>query len=61
MTKGTPSFGKHNKITHLTCRRCGRHAYHKRKKKCAHCGFPKSKVKKYRWNWKSVLTRKRKK
>ncbi len=24
MSKGTPSFGKRNKKTHIRCRRCGR-------------------------------------
>jgi large subunit ribosomal protein L37e len=38
MGKGTPS--KHGgKITHIICRRCGRHAYHAQKKVCASCGF----------------------
>ena len=61
MSKGTPSMGKHNKITHIPCRRCGKPAYHIRKKKCAKCGYPRSKIKKYNWAWKSVLTRLRKK
>ncbi|HIM33786.1 MAG: 50S ribosomal protein L37e [Methanobacteriota archaeon] len=39
MTKGTASFGKRQKKTHIICRRCGRHAYHVRKKRCAACGF----------------------
>ncbi|MFX1381779.1 MAG: 50S ribosomal protein L37e [Promethearchaeota archaeon] len=40
MGKGTPSKGKKNKAaTHKTCRRCGRHSYHRRKGYCAYCGF----------------------
>ncbi|HDM24002.1 50S ribosomal protein L37e [archaeon] len=44
MTKGTASFGKKSRgKTHIVCRRCGRHAYHVRKKVCAACGFGRSK------------------
>ncbi|MCK4933692.1 50S ribosomal protein L37e [Candidatus Bathyarchaeota archaeon] len=40
MVKGTTSFGKHGKkLLHIKCRRCGRRAYHVRKKKCAACGY----------------------
>ena len=60
MSKGTPSFGKHNKITHIRCRRCGRHAYHVRKKRCSSCGYPDSKVRKFRWQGKDTLKRNRK-
>ncbi|MDD1779441.1 MAG: 50S ribosomal protein L37e, partial [Candidatus Helarchaeota archaeon] len=42
MTKGTPSFGKHHKKTHIRCRRCGRHSYHVRDKICSACGFGQS-------------------
>jgi len=52
MTKGTPSMGKHNKISHIRCRRCGRHSYHIRKKKCGACGFGASK-KLYDMAWKT--------
>eukprot|EP00501_MAST-03F_sp_TOSAG23-6_P002291 GSMAST32.ASY1.ANO1.2392.1 assembled CDS len=34
MTKGTSSFGKRTSKTHVTCRRCGRRAYHIQKGKC---------------------------
>ena len=55
MTKGTPSFGRKNKIVHVRCRRCGRHAYHLRKKRCAACGF--GATRKWRhYNW-STRTR----
>lgn len=40
MGKGTPSKGKKNKAaSHKTCRRCGNHSYHRRKRYCAQCGF----------------------
>ncbi len=58
MVKGTPSMGKKNKKTHIRCRRCGRHAYHVRKKRCAACGFGKSKrIRRYSWQNKKVLTK----
>jgi large subunit ribosomal protein L37e len=60
MSKGTPSFGKHNKVSHIVCRRCGRHAYHVRKKRCSYCGFPDSKIRKYGWQEKRPMTGKRK-
>lgn len=50
MSKGTPSFGKRQKKTHVRCRRCGHHAYHPNKKQCAHCGFGASaKLRSYSW------------
>ena len=50
MSKGTPSMGKRNKKTHIRCRRCGRHSYNVRKKRCAHCGFgASSKMREYKW------------
>jgi large subunit ribosomal protein L37e len=51
MTKGTPSRGKRGKgKTHIRCRRCGRHSYHVRKKKCASCGFgAKAARRRYAW------------
>ncbi|AEK20179.1 50S ribosomal protein L37e [Methanococcus maripaludis] len=56
MTKGTPSQGKHNKgSNHIVCRRCGRRAFHVRKKVCAACGFGRSsKIKRFAWQWKKV-------
>jgi len=61
MTKGTPSFGKRmGKTVHIRCRRCGRRAYHVRKKRCAACGFGAStRIRKYSWQTKKVTTRKR--
>ncbi|HLE07768.1 MAG TPA: 50S ribosomal protein L37e [archaeon] len=60
VSKGTSSFGKHNKITHIRCRRCGHHSYHINKKTCAYCGFPAPRLRKFGWQWKRVLTRERK-
>ena len=43
MGKGTPSKGKKNKTaSHKTCRRCGKHSYHRKKHYCASCGFGRS-------------------
>ncbi|MFO8132339.1 MAG: 50S ribosomal protein L37e [Thermoplasmatota archaeon] len=50
MTKGTPSKSGGGK-THIICRRCGKHAYHVRKKVCAACGFGKS-SKRRGYSWK---------
>ncbi|MFX0169981.1 MAG: 50S ribosomal protein L37e [Candidatus Hodarchaeota archaeon] len=59
MGKGTPSFGKKNKKTHIRCRRCGRRSYHIRKKRCAACGFGRSsRIRNFSWASKD-LTRTR--
>jgi large subunit ribosomal protein L37e len=56
MTKGTPSMGKRNKKTHIRCRRCGKHTYHIRKKRCSVCGFgATAKIRDYTWKWKSPI------
>ena len=61
MGKGTSSFGKHQRKTHIRCRRCGRHSYHIQKSKCSPCGFGKSpKLYKHAWKWKPVNRVKRK-
>lgn len=53
MTKGTPSFGKHQRTTHIRCRRCGSHSYNKTKGFCASCGFGRSsKIKNESWKTK---------
>jgi len=54
MSKGTASMGKKSgKKTHIRCRRCGKRAYHIRKKRCSSCGYGKSpKTKKYNWQTK---------
>lgn len=50
MVKGTASFGKRNTGSHTRCRRCGRHAYHMQKKRCASCGFgATAKLRRYSW------------
>lgn len=50
MTKGTTSFGKHQKRTHVLCRRCGKKSFHIRKRECSACGFGESpKIKRYEW------------
>jgi large subunit ribosomal protein L37e len=59
MAKGTPSFGRRNKKTHIRCRRCGKHAYHIRKKKCSACGFGTAgtaKLRRYKWQTKKGVT-----
>ncbi|RLG38023.1 50S ribosomal protein L37e [Candidatus Alkanophaga liquidiphilum] len=55
MTKGTPSMGKRQKRTHGICRRCGRRSFHKSKRRCAACGFGRSRrLRKYNWTVKQV-------
>lgn len=45
----------HGKRIHIRCRRCGRRAYHIRKKCCAACGFGASKrLKGYSWGRKNL-------
>lgn len=53
MTKGTQSFGKRNCKTHTLCRRCGRSSYHLQRQRCAACGFPSAKTRKYQWSEKA--------
>ena len=61
MVKGTPSMGKRNRIVHIRCRRCGRHTYHLRKKRCSACGYPRSTIRQGSWRWKPANRSKRKK
>ncbi|MEA1993271.1 MAG: 50S ribosomal protein L37e [Euryarchaeota archaeon] len=42
MSKGTTSFGKRNKKSHIICRRCGSRSFNVKKKYCASCGYGKS-------------------
>lgn len=50
MSKGTPSFGKFHTPNHRRCRRCGRHAFHVQKHRCASCGFgATAKLRSYSW------------
>jgi large subunit ribosomal protein L37e len=61
MSKGTPSMGRHNKTTHIRCRRCGRCSYHIQKKKCGACGYGASKkIYKMAWKTKNLTRTKRK-
>ena len=52
-TKGTSSFGKRHNKTHTLCRRCGRSSYHIQKSKCASCGYPDRKMRRYNWSMKA--------
>jgi large subunit ribosomal protein L37e len=50
MSKGTPSFGKHNKRSHVLCRRCGRRSFFIKKRRCSACGYGATpKIRKYNW------------
>ena len=50
MTKGTPSMGKKNKVSHIRCRRCGRASYNRQTRICAACGYGKTaKIRTYSW------------
>ncbi|MBI4019063.1 MAG: 50S ribosomal protein L37e [Candidatus Aenigmarchaeota archaeon] len=49
MAKGTPSFGKHQTISHINCKRCGRHSYHIKMQKCSACGYPRAKIRQESW------------
>ncbi|MHA2298166.1 MAG: 50S ribosomal protein L37e [Candidatus Hodarchaeales archaeon] len=61
MTKGTPSFGKHSgKKTHIRCRRCHHRSYHVQKKRCAYCGFPSARIRRYAWQKKVYSNNRRK-
>ncbi len=55
MSKGTASMGaKSGKRSHIVCRRCGKHAYHVRKKVCASCGYGNSsRLRTYAWQSKT--------
>ncbi|MCH8859962.1 MAG: 50S ribosomal protein L37e [Thaumarchaeota archaeon] len=50
MVRGTTSMGGFTrKKVHIRCRRCGKNSFHKRHHRCASCGFPDSKLRKYSW------------
>jgi len=53
MTKGTSSFGKRRNKSHTLCRRCGKVSFHIQKKRCASCGYPSAKIRKYNWSFKA--------
>ncbi|QSL64581.1 hypothetical protein MERGE_001882 [Pneumocystis wakefieldiae] len=57
MTKGTSSFGKRHIKSHTQCRRCGRRSFHIQKSKCASCGYPASKMRRYNWSFKAIRRR----
>ncbi len=50
--KGTASHGKKSgKKSHIICRRCGSHTYHKSRKICSSCGYgASSKLRSYNWS-----------
>ncbi|MCK5473932.1 MAG: 50S ribosomal protein L37e [Candidatus Aenigmarchaeota archaeon] len=59
---GKPSFGKRNKLVHMLCRRCGRHAMHITHKACAACGFGNtSRMRTYAWKTKNSIVKKTRK
>ncbi|MBI2970973.1 MAG: 50S ribosomal protein L37e [Candidatus Aenigmarchaeota archaeon] len=58
--KGTPSMGRHQSITHIRCKRCGRHSYHIRKSSCSACGYPRAKIRNEAWRWKTFNRSRRK-
>jgi large subunit ribosomal protein L37e len=50
MVKGTPSQGKRQKKSHITCRRCGNLAFSIHAHYCVACGFGKSsKMREFKW------------
>ncbi|CRG98034.1 60S ribosomal protein L37, putative [Plasmodium gallinaceum] len=51
--KGTGSFGKRNGKSHFLCIRCGKRSYHLQKKKCASCGYPSAKKRRFNWSVKA--------
>ena len=57
MTKGTSSKGTHNRKAHCLCVRCGKSSYHIQKKRCASCGYPAAKMRKYNWSVKAKRRR----
>lgn len=60
MVKGTASQGRHQRISHIRCKRCGRHSYHIQKQKCSACGYPRAKIRNEAWRWKTVTRQRRK-
>ncbi|KAA8523114.1 hypothetical protein F0562_009537 [Nyssa sinensis] len=53
-SKGTGSFGKRRNKTHTLCVRCGRRSFHLQKSRCASCGFPSNRFRKYNWSVKAI-------
>ena len=55
MSKGTPSFGRHQRRTHVLCRRCGRRSFSIKKSRCSACGYGAiSKIRKYNWQTRDI-------
>ncbi|XP_010920294.2 large ribosomal subunit protein eL37z [Elaeis guineensis] len=54
MGKGTGSFGKRRNKTHTLCVRCGRRSFHLQKSRCASCGYPAARIRKYNWSVKAI-------
>ncbi|RZC81031.1 hypothetical protein C5167_043599 [Papaver somniferum] len=52
--KGTGSFGKRRNKTHTLCVRCGRRSYHLQKSRCAACGYPAARLRKFNWSEKAL-------
>ncbi|KAG1367755.1 putative 60S ribosomal protein L37-1 [Cocos nucifera] len=52
--KGTGSFGKRRNKTHTLCVRCGRRSFHLQKSRCACCGYPSARIRKYNWSVKAI-------
>ncbi|MHA2237552.1 MAG: 50S ribosomal protein L37e, partial [Candidatus Hodarchaeales archaeon] len=52
--------GKHTSHrTHMQCRRCGNRSFHKRKGRCASCGYPSPKLRRFAWQRKNFNHRRR--
>ena len=58
MTKGTTSQGPRHLKAHTFCRRCGRRAFHRQKKICGACGFPRTTMRRYDGVYGKVRARK---
>ena len=56
---GTPAMGKRHKKSHGLCIRCGKRAFHLQKKRCASCGYPQPKMRRYNWSKKAKRRRTR--
>ncbi|KAL0229401.1 hypothetical protein GEMRC1_014018 [Eukaryota sp. GEM-RC1] len=57
MGKGTSSFGRRNGKSHVLCTRCGKRSFHAQKSRCASCGYPDAKLRKYNYLYKALRRR----
>ncbi|KAI3984893.1 hypothetical protein MKX01_004661 [Papaver californicum] len=57
MGKGIGSFGKRRNKTHTLCVRCGRRSYHLQKSRCAACGCPAARIRKFNWSEKALMSK----